>query len=89
MIILTLKADFEVIETHTYQPETPLKIPITILGGKSDLEVTPEELAEVLKPYTLRRLSFTEILAAQQAIDRLYLDNGYITSGTFIHRRCE
>ncbi|MDJ0678467.1 MAG: ShlB/FhaC/HecB family hemolysin secretion/activation protein [Xenococcaceae cyanobacterium MO_167.B52] len=45
---------------------------------------TPEELAEVLKPYTLRRLSFTEILAAQQAIDRLYLDNGYITSGTFI-----
>ena len=45
---------------------------------------TPEELAAVLKPYTLRRLSFTEILAAQQAIDRLYLDNGYITSGTFI-----
>ena len=45
---------------------------------------TPEELAEVLKPYTLRRLSFTEILAAQQAIDRLYFDRGYITSGTFL-----
>ncbi|WP_019503622.1 ShlB/FhaC/HecB family hemolysin secretion/activation protein [Pleurocapsa sp. PCC 7319] len=45
---------------------------------------TPEELAVVLKPYTLRRLSFTEILAAQQAIDRLYVQNGYITSGTFL-----
>ncbi len=45
---------------------------------------TPEELAQVLKPYTLRRLSFTEILTAQQAIDRLYFDRGYITSGTFL-----
>ncbi|MEM7756801.1 MAG: ShlB/FhaC/HecB family hemolysin secretion/activation protein [Cyanobacteria bacterium P01_A01_bin.40] len=45
---------------------------------------TPEELAEVLEPFTLRRLSFTEILAAQQAIDRLYFKNGYITSGTFL-----
>lgn len=45
---------------------------------------TPEELAQVLKPYTLRRLTFSELLAAQQAIDRLYIENGYITSGTFL-----
>ena len=45
---------------------------------------TPEELAKVLQPYTRRRLSFAEILAAQQAIDRLYFENGYITSGTFL-----
>ena len=45
---------------------------------------TPEELAKVLQPYTRRRLSFKEILAAQQAIDRLYFENGYITSGTFL-----
>ena len=45
---------------------------------------TPEELAEVLKPYILRRLSFTEILAAQQAINKLYFQQGYITSGTFL-----
>lgn len=43
---------------------------------------SPEELEKILKPYTLRRLSFPELLAAQQAIDRLYLENGYITSGT-------
>ena len=45
---------------------------------------TAEELAKVLKPYILRRLSFPELLAAQQEIDRLYLENGYITSGTFL-----
>ncbi len=45
---------------------------------------TPEELAAVLQPYTLRRLSFTELLAAQEAIDRLYFQNGYITSGTIL-----
>ena len=45
---------------------------------------TPEELARVLKPFTLRRLSFSEILAAQKAIDRLYVERGYITSGTFL-----
>ncbi len=45
---------------------------------------TPEELAEVLEPYSMRGISFRELLAAQQAIDRLYIDNGYITSGTFI-----
>ncbi|MGL4881239.1 MAG: POTRA domain-containing protein, partial [Waterburya sp.] len=45
---------------------------------------TPEQLAAVLKPYILRRLSFTELLAAQEAIDRLYFQNGYITSGTIL-----
>ncbi|MBE9046941.1 ShlB/FhaC/HecB family hemolysin secretion/activation protein [Pleurocapsales cyanobacterium LEGE 10410] len=45
---------------------------------------TPDEFAQVLKPYTLRRLSFTELLAAQQAIDQLYIESGYITSGTFL-----
>ena len=45
---------------------------------------TAEELAAVLEPFSLRRISFTELLAAQQAIDRLYFENGYITSGTFI-----
>ena len=45
LIMPTLKADFEVIETHTYQPETPLNIPLTVFGGENDPEVAPEELA--------------------------------------------
>lgn len=45
---------------------------------------TAEEIAKVLAPYSKQRISFTELLAAQKAIDRLYQENGYITSGTFI-----
>ncbi len=45
---------------------------------------SPEELATVLEPFTGRRVSFTELLSAQQAVDRLYIENGYITSGTFL-----
>ena len=45
---------------------------------------TPEELAAVLVPYSMRRISFAELLEAQQAINRLYIENGYITSGTFL-----
>lgn len=45
---------------------------------------TPEELAKILEPYSMRTISFSELLAAQQAIERLYIENGYITSGTFL-----
>ena len=62
-------------------PQTVLIKKFAIVGSTV---FTPEELAVVLQPYVLRRLSFNELLTAQQAIDRLYLENGYITSGTFI-----
>ncbi|MEM8829554.1 MAG: thioesterase domain-containing protein [Cyanobacteria bacterium P01_G01_bin.19] len=45
LILPTLKADFKAIETHLYQLETPLNLPLTVFGGDSDTEVTPEELA--------------------------------------------
>ena len=77
------------IETPTQTtPEGIEEVPQTVLVRKFVVEgstvFTAEELTEVLKPYTLRRLSFPEILAAQQAIDRLYLSNGYLTSGTVL-----
>ena len=62
-------------------PQTVLVKKFVVVGSTV---FTAEELAEVLKPYTLRRLSFPELLAAQQAVDRLYLENDYITSGTFL-----
>ena len=69
-------------------PHVVEDIPNTVFVRKFEIVgstvFTPEELAQVLQPYTLRRISFTELLAAQQAIDRLYVKNGYITSGTFI-----
>lgn len=36
LLLPTLKADFQAIENYLYQPETPLDIPITVFGGKSD-----------------------------------------------------
>ena len=62
-------------------PQTVLVKKFIVVGSTV---FTAEELEEVLKPYTLRRLSFPELLAAQQAVDRLYIENGYITSGTFL-----
>lgn len=62
-------------------PQTVLVKKFLVTGSTA---FTAEQLEQVLKPYTLRRLSFAEILAAQQAVDRLYLENGYITSGTVL-----
>ena len=63
-------------------------IPNTVFVEKFEIigstVFTPEELEVILAPYSGRNISFTELLAAQQAIDRLYFENGYITSGTFI-----
>jgi len=39
-----LRADFKVLETYVYQPAPPLDIPMTLLGGLKDNEVTYEQL---------------------------------------------
>ncbi|NJK49800.1 ShlB/FhaC/HecB family hemolysin secretion/activation protein [Candidatus Gracilibacteria bacterium] len=77
-------------------PETPSPstqpsledIPGTVIIRKFEVVgstvFSPEELAKVLKPFTLRPITFAELLEAQRAITQLYVDNGYITSGAFI-----
>ncbi|ERN42116.1 hemolysin activation/secretion protein [Rubidibacter lacunae KORDI 51-2] len=45
---------------------------------------TPEELANLLAPFTNRPLTFAELLAARSAVTDLYVDNGYISSGALI-----
>ena len=42
------------------------------------------ELAELLEPYTNRPISFAELIQVQESITQLYVDQGYITTGTFI-----
>ena len=74
--------------TPEKSPDTIEGVPQTVFVKKFEIVgstvFTAEELAKVLEPYSMRRLSFTELLAAQEAINRLYVENGYITSGTFI-----
>lgn len=40
-----LRADYTILETYTWQPRAPLPVPVTVLGGRQDPLVTPEQLA--------------------------------------------
>ena len=44
LLLPTLRADFAVLETYTYQTESPLNCPITAFGGLQDPEVSCEML---------------------------------------------
>ena len=69
-------------------PATALPIPDKIIIRKFNVVgntvFSQEEIDKVLKPYTLRFITFTELLEAQAALTRLYVENGYISSGAFI-----
>ena len=43
-----------------------------------------KQLDKILAPYTNRSLSFTELFQVRTAITKLYVDEGYITSGALI-----
>ncbi len=44
LLLPILRADFEVLETYTYQALPPLEFPITAFGGLSDTEANVDEL---------------------------------------------
>ncbi len=84
-----LTDDFPVPEvTPGELPPSSLPLPDKIIIRKFEVldntVFSQEELDQVLKPYTLRPLSFNELLEAQAALTNLYVENGYINSGAFI-----
>ncbi len=44
LILPTLRADFQICDTYSYQAEAPLSCPITVLGGLRDRIVNGQEL---------------------------------------------
>lgn len=44
LVLPTIRADFEVIETHAFSPRAPLPMPITVLGGETDADTPPAHL---------------------------------------------
>ena len=46
LFLPSLRADFQLCETYTYQKKEPLQAPLTAFGGKEDPEVTIDMLAE-------------------------------------------
>ncbi|WP_324282265.1 ShlB/FhaC/HecB family hemolysin secretion/activation protein [Cyanobacterium aponinum UTEX 3221] len=43
------------------------------------------QLAEAVKPFTQRKITFTELLEVEKIITNLYTENGYINSGAIIN----
>lgn len=44
LLLPTLRADFSIVETYVYAPETPLDCPITAFGGLQDWKASSREL---------------------------------------------
>ena len=44
----------------------------------------PEQFAQVLTPFVGRELTFAELVQARDAITKLYVDHGYVTTGALI-----
>ena len=75
--------------TETPTPQTPPNnVPQTITVERFEVVgstvFSQEQLAEVLAPFTQKRLSFAELLQARSAITQLYIEQGYITSGAYL-----
>jgi hemolysin activation/secretion protein len=74
--------------TPTFIQEEPVAIPGKILVEDFEFEgntaFSDAELAQIIKPYTKRLITFAELLQARSAITQYYVENGYITTGAFI-----
>jgi hemolysin activation/secretion protein len=60
------------------------KITIKSFEFSGNTAFTSEQLAEVIKGYIDRPISFAELLEARSAITQYYVDAGYVTSGAYI-----
>ena len=50
---------------------------------KGNTVFSNKQLEAVVAPYTVREITFAELLSARAAITKLYVDRGYISSGAF------
>lgn len=65
-------------------PGIPGQITVKAFRVVGSTVFTEAELAEVTEPFTNRPVTFAELLQARSAVTKLYVDNGYATSGAFI-----
>ncbi|NEQ98291.1 MAG: ShlB/FhaC/HecB family hemolysin secretion/activation protein [Cyanothece sp. SIO2G6] len=78
----------ELLRSPNDAADTQTDVPDTIFVERFEVEgstvFSEEELADVTAPFTGREVSFAELLQARSAINELYIENGYVTSGAFI-----
>lgn len=77
--------------TPTIKPSTPLApeaVPGSIVVKRFEIigntVISPSEIEAVVKPYTLRNISFIELLEVPQKVTQLYVNKGYINSSAII-----
>ncbi|MGK7892064.1 MAG: ShlB/FhaC/HecB family hemolysin secretion/activation protein [Leptolyngbyaceae cyanobacterium] len=78
----------ELLRSPDGAPDDSTDVPDTIFVERFEVigstVFTPEELADATADFTGKALSFAELLQARSAINDLYIENGYVTSGAFI-----
>lgn len=82
----------ELLPTTPTTPVTPEVSPVTVpdkftveqFEFTGNTAFSNSQLAEVTAEFTGRALTFAELLEARSAITKLYVDNGYVTSGALI-----
>ena len=77
------------LEAPNGESQTPgLVIPGTIVVRQFEVfgstVFSQSQLTELLESYTNRPISFAELIQAQEVINQVYIDLGYITTGTVI-----
>ncbi len=73
------------ISTPSEIPDSPLTtIRVTRFEVVGSTIFTAEELEKVTQPFINRPLTFSELSQASTAIAKLYIEQGYITSGAYI-----
>ncbi|ELS01517.1 hemolysin activation/secretion protein [Xenococcus sp. PCC 7305] len=74
--------------TPTFVPLEPQDVPGTIIVKKFEIigntVLEPQIIEDAIAEYTLRPISFVELLQVPRKITQLYLDAGYITSGAIL-----
>jgi len=80
-MVATLRADLSALSTHTFQPNLPLDIPITVFSGASDEESPSHRMepwgAETTGPFVMHSLDCGHIFdrhATQQVAETLAVD---------------
>ena len=65
-------------------PDTPQTVTIEKFEVVGSTVFSQEELAQVLKPFTNKPITFAQLSQASSAITQFYIDNKYITSGAYL-----
>ena len=60
LLLPVVRADFEIVQTYEYRPQSPLQVPIDAFAGSEDVDTPPEQMEE-WRRHTTSQFSLTII----------------------------